>query len=86
MTLLFSLDIRGNFELTPVVPGGLLLNLINLRTLQIEGQQSSFESSRNLLEATRSVKSFRFFCVFQWQYKIRYSDTISIHKSHFPRI
>ena len=69
MTSLLSLDIRGNFGLAPVVPDGLFFSLINLKTLQIEGQQFSFESSRNFVEATKSLKSLDSFVFFNGDVK-----------------
>ena len=57
MTLLLSLDIRGNFVFEPVVPVGLFSSLIKLRTLQVEGAQFTLESTINFLEVTKSLKS-----------------------------
>ena len=57
MTSLLSLDLRGNFGLSPVIPDGLFSSLINLKTLKVNGEQFLSESSRHFMKATKSLKS-----------------------------
>ena len=69
MTSLISLDLRGNFGFAPVVPDGLFTNLINLRRLQINGGQFLFESSKNFVEAAKSLNSLDSFVFYNGDIK-----------------
>ena len=81
MTSLLSLDVRGNQFVSIHVPDGLFNSLINLRLLQIDGTQFVYNSSKNFINVTKSLKSLESFSYYHG--KLKFAIEIA---SHFTNI
>ena len=87
MTSLIILDIRGNNIFSPV-PQGLFKHLINIKTLQITGEQCSYEKCERFIEETRCLKSLDTFVfkngdiTFGIQIASQYTNITSFSMNH----